>query len=347
MNDPSTNKPSSDSMFSSNTARSEPPSQVETQATTIAVTGATGFIGSRLCEKLLDAGFKVKALYRSSPVGKLEQSDGIEWVKGQLNDAAALSALLEDASALVHCAGAVRGKNRADFDRVNVVGTWAAINAANTSSTCQRFVQISSLAAREPELSDYAASKRAGERLLETSEAALNWMIVRPPAVYGPGDKEMLPVFNSMVKGLVPVPGAAQGRLSLIYVDDLVDAIIKWLRTDPAKCVNARYEIDDGREAGYDWNILLTQAAEALKKDKPIRRLSIPASVLRLFGYTNLAASRLLGYSPMLTPGKVSEITHSDWVCHDNPIFEQVTGWQPTTTFKDGLLKTLNHSSDT
>jgi len=337
-------------MSTSNTvlsALSEPPSRVEAQTVTIAVTGATGFIGSRLCETLLDAGFKVKALYRSSPVSKLQQSDGIEWVKGQLNDSVALSTLLEGASALVHCAGAVRGKNRADFDAVNVVGTWAAIKAANTSSTCQRFVQISSLAAREPELSDYAASKRAGERLLETSEAALNWMIVRPPAVYGPGDKEMLPVFNSMVKGLVPVPGAAQGRLSLIYVDDLVDAIVRWLQAAPEKCVNARYEIDDGHEAGYDWNILLTQAAEVLKKDKPIRRLSIPVSVLRLFGHINLAVSRVLGYSPMLTPGKVREITHADWVCHDNPVFERATGWQPTTTFKGGLRKTLDHSSVT
>lgn len=331
----------------SSSALSEPSSQVEAQAMTIAVTGATGFIGSRLCEKLLDTGFKVKALYRSNPADGFESRDGIEWVKGQLNDTTALSALLEGASALVHCAGVVRGKNRADFDPVNVMGTWAAINAASTSSTCQRFVQISSLAAREPELSDYAASKRAGERLLETSETTLNWMIVRPPAVYGPGDKEMLPVFKSMVKGLVPVPGAAQGRLSLIYVDDLVDAIAKWLQTDHAKCANARYEIDDGHEEGYDWNTLLTQAAEALKKDKPIRRLSIPASVLRLFGYINLAVSRVLGYSPMLTPGKVREITHSDWVCHDNPVFERVTGWQPTTTFKNGLLETLNHSSVT
>lgn len=304
----------------------------------VALTGATGFIGSTLRERLMGAGYRVHALYRPRPGRVLPDAAGLKWIAGDLGDRAALTALMDGAEAVVHCAGNVRGARRSDFDRVNEAGVLDIVRAAEREAGCRRFLLLSSLAAREPQLSDYARSKWLGEQALEANAGRLAWAALRPPAVYGPGDREMLPVFKSMARGLAPIPGKGDGRFSLIHVADLASAVVAWLDGDSES--GHTYELDDGHQHGYDWDTLLATASRVLRDNAPIRRLSIPLPCLRLVAGINLAAARVFGYAPMLTPGKVREITHADWV-GDGSALTQATGWRPLIGFEHGLADTL------
>ena len=304
----------------------------------VALTGATGFIGTALREHLIAAGYRVRALYRPQRGRVLENAPGLKWVAGDLADRAALTALTAGAGVFIHCAGKVRGATRADFDPVNEAGVVDTVQAAEREPGCTRYLLLSSLAAREPQLSDYAGSKRAGELALAANAGRLAWSVLRPPAVYGPGDREMLPLFQNMARGLAPIPGDGRGRFSLIYVDDLAAAVVDWVAAGGGR--GETYELDDGHVGGYDWDTVLATAARVLRGSKPIRRVPVPAAVLRLAGGANLAAARLFGYSPMLTPGKVREITHADWV-GDGRAFTSATGWQPRFGFERGLQCTF------
>ncbi|MGA7439220.1 MAG: hypothetical protein WBW32_13950, partial [Luteibacter sp.] len=156
--------------------------------------------------------------------------------------------------------------------------------------------------------------------------------------VYGPGDREMLPLFQGMARGVAAIPGSGSGRFSLIHVADLASAVITWLGAGTES--GAIYELDDGHERGYDWDTVLGTAAQVLRDGAPIRRLKIPVAILRTVAGVNRLGARLFGYAPMLTPGKVREITHTDWVS-DSTAFVQATGWRPVVSFRDGLAQTL------
>ncbi len=152
------------------------------RAPTIAITGATGFVGGHLIRAARERGYELRALTR----GWRPPQDGIDWVEGALDRPEALHKLARGADAVVHIAGLINAPDRAGFAAVNVAGTAAMIDAARRAGV-RRFVHISSLAAREPSLSDYGWSKAKAERLVAAS--GLDWTILRPPAVYGPGDR--------------------------------------------------------------------------------------------------------------------------------------------------------------
>jgi nucleoside-diphosphate-sugar epimerase len=304
----------------------------------VAVTGGTGFIGARVLRGLTAAGWRVRALYRPRRGRRVPTQPQIEWVAGSLADPAALARLVAGAHAVIHLAGAVRGARRADFDRVNATGTENLVAAA-ASADCRRFLLLSSLAAREPTLSDYAASKRAGEAALAAQTGGVRWTILRPPAVYGPGDRELRPLFRGMARGLAALPGAARGRFSLLYVDDLAAAILRWLASDPAG--GQTFALDDGHPGGYDWDTVLALAARALRGGRRIARVPIPLPLLRGAAWLNLAAASILGRAPMLTPGKVRELIHPDWVC-DGAAFTRATGWRPAFGLAAGLAATFD-----
>lgn len=302
----------------------------------VALTGATGFIGAAILAHLLAAGYRVRALYRPRTGRAMPQVAGVSWMAGDLHDANAVHGLVAGVDAVVHCAGAVRGASRLDFERINVEATSRLAAVAARQRPAPRFLLISSLAAREPGLSHYAASKWAGERALEQAGQALPWTIVRPPAVYGPGDRELLPLFRFMARGYAPLPANSGARLSLLHVDDLARAVICWLRADLS--ARASFELDDGRPAGYDWPALIDIARGVLRAGRPIQALPIPLGVLRLVARINLMAATMLGYSPMLTPGKVRELAHRDWVCRSGE-FSTLTGWQAQYGFERGLAE--------
>ena len=303
---------------------------------TIALTGATGFIGSAVARRLCTEGWQVRALVRpSSDTARLCGAD-VDWVAGRLEDVESLRRLMRGAHAVVHCAGAVRGACRAHFNRVNADGVSRLVHAATHGQAVPRFLLISSLAAREPHLSPYAASKRLGERALVEGAGEMSWAALRPAAVYGPGDRELLPLFRWMSRGIAPVLRVAHARFSLLYVEDLVEAVLHWLNREDTE--KSTFELHDGHRGGYTWGDVVETIARL--RGRPVVRLQVPVSLVRPLAALNLMGARLAGYLPMLTPGKVRELTHPDWVC-DNTPFCRETGWAPKVSLERGLRYTL------
>lgn len=306
----------------------------------IALTGATGFIGSVIARKLVEEGWCVRALIRPPSSSARLAGTTVQWVQGTFEDLDSLERLVGDADVVVHCAGAVRGITEADFYQANVEAVARLAHLASSRNPAPRFLLISSLAAREPNLSPYAASKRMGEIALTKVGDRLTWTALRPPAVYGPGDREMLPLLRLMLRGIAPVVGGNDARFSMLYVDDLAEAVVKWLASDSRE--NRVFELDDGHPSGYSWREVV-ETVERLR-GKGVVRVRVPGPVLNLAARLNTLAASVIGYRPMLTLGKVRELRHPDWVC-DNSIYCRVANWAPTVRLEEGLRYTLGLSA--
>ena len=267
-----------------------------------AVTGATGFVGPHLIAALARRGWRLRLLVRRwTPLPSLIGVNA-EIVWGDLSEEQALGRLVDGADAVVHAAGLIKAQRAEDFLAVNRDGT-ARLSAAAPRAL---LLLLSSLAAREARLSPYAASKRAAEDVL--AGRAGPWCAVRAPAVYGPGDRETLTYFRMAARGFALRPNRADARLSLIHVEDLAEALALGLDRPPPASI---YEIDDGREGGYSHFDMAAAAAAALRR--PVRSIPVPRPVIDAIAHVNARRPS----SQILTPGKVRELFHSDWVAND------------------------------
>ncbi len=303
---------------------------------TIALTGATGFIGSMVARQLVTAGFKIQALTRATSDRSRLSGISVHWVEGALEDVDSLRRLVNGVDAVVHCAGAVRGATRDHFKRIYVDGVARLVHAAAEQHPLPRFLFISSLAARQPDVSLYAASKRQAEAVIVENADGMPWVVLRPPAVYGPGEREMLPLIRWMARGIAFVFGSGNTRFSMLYVDDLVEAIRKWLLDENCPC--RVFELHDGHPGGYSWKDVIDTVGRL--NAKRVRCLHVPVSAVTGLAKLNLFAARMFRYEPMLTPYKIRELKHPDWVC-DNTALTQATGWTPEVPLEEGLRRTL------
>ena len=302
----------------------------------VAVTGATGFIGTWIVRRLLEADVRVKAFVRPCSEAKCLQHPGLEWIVGDLEDTACLERLVGASDAVVHCAGIVRGICPEDFEGVNTRIVYSLVEFCCRRLQPPRLLMISSLAAREPELSYYARSKKLGENALKQAGTGIPWTIFRPPAVYGPGDREMRPLFRCIARGIVPCLAAGGNRFSLLHVHDLAEAVLYGLNS-PAVSKKV-YELHDGFPGGYTWEDIAC-AAERVYRRRMLK-LRMPAVLLKTAGFLNAAAARIHGRPPMLTLGKARELAHHDWVC-DNTEICRDTGWTPRILLEDALKSGL------
>lgn len=301
----------------------------------IAVTGASGFIGRRLIDRLVRDGVTVRALMRKPPPDSC--SDGVTLVQGSLGDDGAIAELIDGVDAVVHLAGSIKARSKDAFFAVNQDGTRHLAGIAAARARPPKLVLISSLAARQPELSSYAASKRGGEEALKALGAALTWTILRPPAVYGPGDRETLAFFKGVKSGVGVMLGDERARFSLIHVDDLVELICTVL--DPKIAEKLTLEPDDGMEGGHSWCGMIAAAEHACARK--VIRLRVPKTLLTALGHANAGLRILPGYTPMLTPEKVRELTHPDWVA-DRRRTPAATGWKPRIPVDRGFPATID-----
>jgi nucleoside-diphosphate-sugar epimerase len=301
----------------------------------VAVTGGTGFIGREIIRRLVECGWPVRALTRRNDPG-LEQA-GVATIWGALEDEAALARLVEDATAVVHCAGAISAADPAAFRWVNAAGAARLAAAAAAAAARPRFLLLSSLAAREPALSPYAESKRLGEEQVKrTAGERIEFYILRPPAVYGPRDRATLPVFRQLKRGLLFVPALPDARFSLIHVDDLAELVIQLLKT--AAWGGRTLEPDDGRPGGYRWRDLAEIAGRQL--GRRVRTIALRRSMLWPAAAIGQAVGATLGRPPRLSLGKLHELFHSDWVCR-GASSSPLPGWSARTTFENGFVRTL------
>ena len=292
---------------------------------TVALTGATGFVGRITLDRLVAAGWHVRALTRRDQHKKA----GVSWVHGRLDDAASLDELCKGADAVLHIAGVVNAPDAAGFESGNVTGT-ANMIAAAQSAGIHRFVAVSSLAAREPALSVYGASKAKAENLVKAS--TLDWTVIRPPGVYGPGDTEMFDMFRIATKGWALLP--PRGRVSVIHVDDLARLLVTLLSAENVtKCL---FEADDGTAGGWSHEAFAKAIGAAVGRD--IRAVHAPAFLLKFAGW----ADRVIrGPKAKLTPDRASYLAHPDWTI-DPKAAPAIALWQPEIATELGLKDTVD-----
>ena len=297
------------------------------------MTGATGFIGRHVLRCAIQQKYKVKALSRQSDPKTIDDAE-ITWVNGSLSDDGALRRLVKGVDSVVHCAGLIKSLSRLEFLSVNRDGTRALAEAAARERKGLRFVYLSSLAAREPKLSSYGASKRAGEQALTNFKKYLRPVVLRPPVVYGPGDIETLGIFKMAAAGLVLVPAVANARLSLVHADDVAAAVIRSLQLTESSL--EPIELRDARQEGHSWQDVAEAAGAAVGKSPKI--IKLPNGFVWVAGLAGSFAGLLLRRSTMLNLGKVPEILHSDWVGRG----PDVPGWTPKWSIDNGFKNTVN-----
>ena len=293
--------------------------------TLIAITGATGFVGQALIEQALAAGFTVRALARREQPHR----KGVSWVHGDLADGKALAKLMRRAEAVIHVAGVVNAPDRDGFHAGNVAGTLSVVEAAKRAGV-QRFVFVSSLSAREPRLSDYGGSKARAEKLVRAS--GLDWTIVRPPAIYGPRDREMLELFRLARWRVLPMP-PRHGRASLLHVDDLARLLLALVPPE-RRTLHKVIEPDDGKPGGWSHYEIARAIGWAVGRRPWVLHLSRPMldRVARLDGWWRKDKAKL-------TADRVGYMCHPDWVVSERAR-APARLWQPQVETRAGLQAT-------
>lgn len=291
---------------------------------TIAVTGGTGFVGQALLDLAGKQRVDVNALARKAQPDRA----GVSWISGDLDNRTALARLMQGAEAVIHVAGLVNTPDPAEFERCNVAGTLNVIEAALAAGV-QRFVFVSSLSAREPDLSQYGASKARAEKLVRAS--GLDWTTVRPPAIYGPRDAEMFELFRSARWGVVPVP--KDGRASLIHVDDLARLLLA-LVPGGVSVAHRVFEPDDGKPDGWTHDEMARAIGSAVG-----RRVWVPKLSRATLEKVARVDRMLRGDKAKLTFDRVGYLTHPDWVVSAKARVP-ATAWRPRIETRAGLAAT-------
>jgi nucleoside-diphosphate-sugar epimerase len=297
----------------------------------VALTGASGFVGGAVLPRLLAGGHQVRLLMRAPPDSPTPE--GVTLVRGDLLSRDALFELVTGVDCVVHVAGAVKARSKKQFMQVNAVAT-AALAEAAISAGVKRFVHVSSLAARSPEVSAYAASKRAAEEELLLLRHNISTLIIRPAAVYGPGDKATLPLLRGLLSKVALLPGWSSARFSMIHVDDLAAVIAE--AADSA--LTGMREVDD-LSGGHDW----AEITRIVKVNfgRPGLAMHIPYGIALAAG----AAASTLGFFTrhgfVFGMGKVREMYEPSWLVEG----ENWPRGNPVSLL-DGLPQTIRWNQD-
>lgn len=290
----------------------------------IGLTGGTGFVGQTLIDLALAEGHEVTALARREQ----DAREGVEWVRGDLSDKAALERLAGETEAVIHVAGVVNAHDGAGFEHGNVAGTENVIEAA-VKAGAPRLVYVSSLSAREPAISAYGASKHRAENHIQASE--LHWTIVRPPAIYGPRDTQMLDLFKAAKWGFIPTP--KDGKVSVIHVEDLSRLLLALL-PGGRHVTHRKFEPDDGKRGGWRHDELARAIGWAVGRQPRVVGLSRRA--IELGARIDMTVRR---GRAKLTLDRASYFCHPDWVVsHGSRVPFEI--WHPRIETHEGLKAT-------
>jgi uncharacterized protein YbjT (DUF2867 family) len=289
------------------------------------MTGATGFVGGAAMRDAVAAGWNVRALTRRPQPDR----EGVTWIAGALDDKDSLAEMADGADVVMHIAGVVNVPTRAAFEAGNATATANVVDAARGAGVT-RFVHVSSLAAREPDISNYGWSKERAEAVVMAS--GLDWTIVRPPAVFGPGDTEMLDLFRMARRGIALVPS---GRMSAIFVDELARLLIT-LAADRGTSIGQIYEPDDGKPTGWSHRGFARAVARAVGRQR-LSTVATPALLLKAGGRLDKLVRRSRA---KLTPDRARYIAHPDWVATEGA-GPPAALWRPERDTDDALAETV------
>jgi nucleoside-diphosphate-sugar epimerase len=289
----------------------------------VAVTGATGFVGSHLVDALLRAGIRPRALVRDPARLAETARGGVEVVRGDLDDRGALRQLVSGAGTVLHLAGLVRAADTSAFERGNRVGSENLAGVTAQASPSALLVLVSSLAAAGPSpdlrgkttgdppqpISAYGRSKLGAEQAVRAFPG--RWAILRPPAIFGPRDIDVLQFFRLAARGLVPVP-AGERWLTIAYVADVVRAI---LATAAGAATGAVLHVGDPTRYEIRELIRLIARSGGVRA----RVLPLPSALVRLAGVGGSVLHRFGVRRVALTGDKARELVARHWVAETPP----------------------------
>lgn len=312
----------------STTAQTTPQPAVKT----VAITGTTGFVGQNMLRHLLAHGWHVRALVRrAQPIVA-----NVTWIEGDLSDTAALTALTAGTEAVIHLAGLTKALSRQAYFAVNADAVKTLADAAHANGV-PRFILFSSMAARAPELSHYGASKRGGETPI-TQGPFEDWTVLRPPAIYGPGEREIAKIITLLTDKKPPLfaaMGGKQARASYIHVDDLCRAVLQLLAYPKGTMPKGVFEIDDLRPGGYS----VREQFTAMSGGYCPRLMPLKWPYLWPIGAVSDIYSALTRKALMTSRSHLRYLSHPDWSVHDEQRLP-LEGWAPQFDLFSGIEQT-------
>ncbi|MEC9486514.1 MAG: NAD-dependent epimerase/dehydratase family protein [Prosthecochloris sp.] len=324
---------------------------------TVLVTGATGFIGSVLVSSLQRKGYRVRIFLRPESDSRKAEALGAEAVAGRYDDADALRRAVEGVSMVFHLAGVTKSLDEQGFAAGNVMPVRNLLELmAHHGGAVERFLLVSSLAAVGPARSADPGVRESdpprpvsayGRSKLEAEKVCMEWSdrlpvtVVRPPAVYGPGDRDVLQFFASLQKRLMLAAGDGRSqRFSLIHVHDLVEGMVGAAISPAAE--GQTYFVTSPR--GYSWDEVAHAALGELGVERYLK-VPLPKPVIHALAAVAGAAGRLTGKPALLNPDKASEMVQDYWVCSPEKARRDF-GFDATTSLEEGVRSTIRWYKD-
>lgn len=285
------------------------------------VTGAAGFIGSHLVEALLARGWRVRCLVRRTSVLKWIPTDDVSLIDGDIAlGGEDIERATRNVSVVFHLAGVTSAADDSAYITVNVEGTRNVVTAMQKAAPESLLVFCSSLAAAGPAherpvnetdepapVSAYGRSKLIAERIVE--ESGVPCLIVRPPAVYGPRDKDILAAFRLVSRGLALRVAPEGQKLSMVHAEDLARGLACAAESEG----RGLYYMTDGMI--HTWESVIEHVSRAVGK-KP-RVVGVPSGVAEFISRGEQFRASLMGAKPLLTPGRMKELSQQNWTCDD------------------------------
>jgi nucleoside-diphosphate-sugar epimerase len=316
----------------------------------VLVTGATGFVGRHLVDALRKSGRPVRALVRDPAKFRavFPNPSGIDLYPGDLGDAGTLAGAIQGAEVIFHLAGVTKVLHLTDFDRFNHQAARSLYEAVRSQGAGPRIVHVSSLAAAGPSPSPdppedflearpvtaYGRSKLLGEQALREILPGAPWTIVRPPVVFGPGDMDVLHFFRAVARGLNPILGHDRKKVSLAYVSDLAEALVRAADSTPA--VGKTYYVCYDR--AYRWSELGALAASLM--GRPCRSVAIPLEI----AWAGAAITQILGWlrrrPTILNLEKLREAEQDYWICSPAAAVRDF-GFRPVKSIEEAFAETI------
>ncbi|MFH0766381.1 MAG: NAD(P)-dependent oxidoreductase [Calditrichota bacterium] len=311
----------------------------------ILLTGGTGFVGAPTAHRLIQAGFRVRALARPTS-DRTRLPAKAQPIIGHLLNYQSLQEAVKDCWGVIHVAGAVKVDKPRDFYRVNRDGSANLVRAAAEAGVV-RFVLCSSQAAAGPSpdihpvkpedpphpITEYGRSKLAGEQVLQENAGAVWWSVIRPPAVYGPFDTAFLPLARAVKHGFKFRIGKGS-KFSLIYVEDLAEALTLMLVAGTPS--GEIHYATDGAEHTVE------ELADSLEKalGKTARWIKIPVSAANGAALVNETLAKLFNKTPFFNRQKILELTQPVWTCDDSSLRQSV-GYREKYNLQQGMAQTI------
>ncbi len=314
------------------------------------ITGATGFVGSHLADKLLEKNYEVYCLKRKTSSTRWLDDKNVNYVDGDLFSNEALEKCISGMDYVFHVAGVVKAKTKEGFYHGNYYSTKNLLEITNkVNPDLKKFVHISSLAACGPAktnkpvneetkpdpITTYGITKLKAEEEVEKYKDKFPVTIIRPPAVFGPRDTEILIYFKTFSRGLNSVIGFDAKYLSLVYVEDLADGIVLAAENEIANSQKYFMCFDEA----YNWDEIGSITSKLL--GKKALKIRLPHSVVYSVGYLAELFSTFSKNPATLNLEKCKDITQLRWVC-SNEKAKQELGFKPKHTLEESFHKTIN-----